>query len=249
MEFLGIGNYQKRVLTYSLGEVKTAQIPIIHHEYADKTLYDQLTQFCNGIPKRIHDKPHELLKIVLTEADDEARGSAFEDFIGESFWRLGFQYKTNKTKGAKDIDQELFSFGSGDVALTYHFPLSTSTGIKNGYVIACEGKATSSSIGSRTIGQIESFVKRVKKAFPDYLIHQMIISRSYGYDRTASPIAIDIIHLQHEALLNLLKLQETLLKRGLSLITPIHIACLIENLIEESSVCPQWEEVILKLAS
>lgn len=248
LDFLGIGKRTMTTVTYSLGVVKTAGIPVLDEAGADKTLYDRLMRYLRGIPVRIHKRPQELVAIASnTKLGDKERGKAFEDFVGESFWRFGFEYRTQRTKGTRDYDVSIWTKGSGDVALFYHNPISTNEGIKEGYAIACEAKATAKSIGSRIMSQVETFVKRIRTEFPKYQVHQIIVSRSRGYDQTALPTAFDTVHFSHEILLNLLKLQEILLKSKSKLITPIHFAHLIDALIREHKVNPTKEETIQKV--
>lgn len=250
LDFLGIGKSTETTVTYSLGVIKTAGIPVIDETSADKTLYDRLMRSLGGIPVRIHKRPQELVALASnTKLGDKERGKAFEDFVGESFWRFGFEYRTQRMKGKRDYDVNIWTEGHGDVALFYHNPISTNEGIREGYAIACEAKATAKSIGSRIMSQVETFVKRIRTEFPKYQVHQIIASRSRGYDQTALPTAFDTIHFNHENILNLLKLQENLLKSKSKLITPIHFAHLIDGLIGEHKVNPTKEETIQRLKS
>jgi hypothetical protein len=228
------------------GEVKTAGI--IYYpdmgKLMDRAIYDFLTeQFHTS--KNIVDEPYELLKETNNARDDE-KGELFESFIGCVFRRFGFSPRLKDGAREKSTNLTLTKSGGGDVALFSHFPIQSQKEIFHGCAIACEGKATGNFVGSKAVGQVRNFLKKIKEVYPQYLICPMIISQSTcGYDesgkRNAPP---EVIHLTAKLILNLLDVQRDRLEQGLSLITPLHVLLMLEKLTKLETMEPDEKTVI-----
>lgn len=120
------------------------------------------------------------------------------------------------------------------------------TKIFHGYAIACEGKTTQNVIGSTAVGQVRNLNKKVKELYPKYLVQPLILSQSeLGYNdsgrRTAPP---EVVHFTAKDVLNLLDIQKKRLEQAWTLITPIHVALLIEELVKQEELEPTKEQIV-----
>jgi hypothetical protein len=229
------------------GEVKTAGI--IYYpdmgKLVDRAIYDFLTEQFHT-PKNIVDEPYELLEKTNHEKDDNQKGELFESFIGCVFRRFGFSPRLKDGTREKSTNLTLKKSGGGDVALFCHFPIQSQKEILHGCAVACEGKATGNFVGSKAVGQVRNLSKKIKEVYPQYLIHPLILSQSTcGYDesgrRNAPP---EVVHMTAKLILSLLDVQRNRLEEGLSLITPIHVLLLLENLTKREILEPDEKTVI-----
>ena len=236
---------------YVGGAVKTFEVLIIPEmcDLLDRTLYDYLIEKFHT-PHNILKKPHESLQKVETTTNDNEKGNAFEDFVARCFRRFGFNPR--KRDGIRETMKNLTykkTKGGGDVGLFCHFPTPTTDKTHEGYAIACEAKAGQHPIGSKAVGQARNLCQKILESFPKYLAHTIVVSRSKsGYDSSGKGQAPpEVLHLNHEILLNLLKMQEDRLKKGLSLITPIHFMIVLKEFIKERKMEPDITEFLEKL--
>ena len=228
------------------GEVKTAGI-IYYPDMGrlmDRAIYDFLTEQFHT-PKNIVDEPYELLEKTNRAKDDE-KGELFESFIGSIFRRFGFSPRLKDGTREKSTNLTLAKSGGGDVALFCHFPIQSQREIFHGCAVACEGKATGNFVGSKAVGQVRNLSKKIKEVYPKYLVYPLILSQSTcGYDesgRRNSPP--EVVHITAKLILNLLDVQRNRLEKGLSLITPIHVLLLLENLTKLEILEPDEKTVI-----
>jgi hypothetical protein len=245
--FLRVAEAKDDKVTYIKGEVKTAGI--IHLPEMDllseRTLYDFLVESFNT-PHNMIEEPYELLKKANEAKDDDEKGQFFELFIGSVFKRFGF---SPRLRDGPREQHTLLTFqrkGGGDVGLFFHFPVQTEKEILHGYAIACEGKASESVIGSKAIGQARNLSTKIRELHPKYLIHTMIVSQSVcGYDSSGREQAPpEVVHLNSKTLLSLLAMQEELLEKNHSLLTPFRIMLLFEELLRRQELEPKRETVI-----
>ena len=135
------------------------------------------------------------------------------------------------------------------MALFCHFPTPTINKTHQGYAIACEAKAGRYPIGSKAVGQVRNLFEKIKRAFPDYLVHKIIVSRSkVGYDSSGKDQAPpEVVHVSHKILLSLLEEQESRLEKGSSLITPVHFMIALKEFIREQRLEPTTSEFLEKI--
>jgi len=247
--FLELASKKESKLEYLGGEVRTAGIIYFPDmgKLLDRTVYDYLTEEFHT-PRNMFDEPYELLKKTNETKDEEEKGALFESFIGSVFRRFGFSPRLKD--GFRDNSTTLTfrKSGGGDVALFCHFPLQSQKEILNGFALACGAKATTNVVGSKAVGQVRNFAKKIRENYAKYLVQPVIISQAeFGYDgsgrRNAPP---EVVHLSAKLILNLLDAQKKRLERGLSLITPIHIMLLLERLVKEQNLEPD-ETAILRI--
>jgi hypothetical protein len=243
---LRIAEIKNDMVTYAKGEVKTTGIIYFPEmvELLDRTLYDSLVENFNT-PHNIIREPYELLERTKKASDDNQRGESFESFISSVFKRFGFSPRLRDGARERKANLTFQRKGGGDVGLFCHFPIQSETEILQGYAIACEGKASESVIGSKAIGQARNLCIKVKEFYPKYLIHTLIVSQSTsGYDSSGREQAPpEVLHLNSKILLGLLDLQEKRLERDFSLITPVHIMLLFEELIKRQNLEPKEETI------
>jgi len=230
--------------------VKTFEVLIIPEmrDLLDRELYDQLVENFHT-PHNILDEPLELLRKVEGSTDSNEKGEAFEEFVATCFRRFGFNSRCRD--GVRENIRNLTyqRKGGGDIGLFCHFPTPATDKTHQGYAIACETKAGRYPIGSKAVGQARNLCQKIKEVFPDYLTHTMVVSRSeYGYDSSGKEQAPpEVVHLNHEIFLNLLKVQEDRLKKGLSLVTPIHFMTVLKEFIRERKLEPNTTEFLEKM--
>jgi hypothetical protein len=244
---LQIAKREDKKIEYLGGEVKTAGI--IYYadmgKLLDRTIYDFLTEQFHT-PKNMTDEPYELLGKTNQAKDDNEKGELFESFISCIFRRFGFSSRLKDGAREKSTNLTFEKSGGGDVALFCHFPIQSQNEILRGCAIACEAKATGNVVGSKAVGQVRNFSKKIRENCPQYLVQPLILSQStFGYDesgrRNAPP---EVVHMTAKLVLSLLEIQRKRLEQGLSLITPIHIVLLLENLVKRETLQPDEKTVI-----
>lgn len=251
--FLRVAERKDDVVTFAKGEVKTAGIIYFDEmvKLLDRTLYDFLTENFHT-PHNIFDEPHDLLKETNEAIDDNHKGELFESFIGSVFKRFGFSPRLKDGIRESNTRLTLKRSGGGDVALFCHFPVHSEKEILHGFAVACEAKARESVIGSKAIGQARNLCKKIHEAYPKYLVHTVVLSQStYGYDQSGKEQAPpEVLHVTSKVLLSILDLQKKRLEKGLSLVTPVHIMLLFEELVKRQDLEPKPEntiEILVKL--
>lgn len=246
--FLEVARQKESKLEYLGGEVRTAGIIYFPDmgKLIDRTLYDYLTEEFNT-PRNMLNEPYELLKKTNETTDENEKGEFFESFIGSVFRRFGFSPRLRDGLREKSTNLTFKKSGGGDVALFCHFPLQNQKEILKGFALACEAKATTNVVGSKAIGQVRNFAKKIRENYAKYLVLPIVVSQAeFGYDgsgrRNAPP---EVVHLTAKLILNLLNVQKKRLEKGSSLITPIHIMLLMEKLVKEQNLEPD-ETTILR---
>lgn len=245
--FLQIAKLNNGKVEFLGGKIKTVGIIYFPEmgKLLDRTLYDFLTENFHT-PHNMFDEPYKLLEKTNESKEANEKGELFESFIGSVFKRLGFGPRLRDGTREKATNFTLRKSGGGDVAVFSHFPTQSEKDILHGYALACEGKATENAIGSKAVGQVRNFCRKIKELFPKYLVHPLILSQSKcGYDasgRRAAPP--EVVHMTAKEVLSLLDVQKGLLEDGLSLITPIHIMLLIQELVKRQDLEPEKNTVI-----
>jgi hypothetical protein len=247
LTLLRLAEIKEDRVTYLEGEVKTAGI-IYFPEMdvlSERTLYDFLVESFNT-PHNMIEEPYELLKKTNEAKDDNEKGQIFESFIGSIFKRFGFSARLRDGPKEQQAHLTFQRKGGGDVVLFFHFPVQTDKEILQGYAIACEGKASESVIGSKAIGQARNLCMKIRELYPKYLVHTIIVSQAAGgYDSSGREQAPpEVLHLNSKALLNLLSMQEELLEKNLSLLTPFRMMLLFEELLRRQELEPKAETVV-----
>ena len=246
---LRIGVRKDNNIKYSKGKVKTFELLIVPNmiQLMDRTLYDFLTENFHT-PHNIFDEPYDLLGKANKTTVDKEKGDLFEAFIGSLFHRFGFSPRLRDGIREKNTNLTFKRKGGGDVALFCHFPTPTEKQTYHGYAIACEGKAKENVIGSKAVGQARNLCKKIQELYPQYLVHTVIMSQSIcGYDSSGREQAPpEVLHVSCRVMLKLLDLQKKRLEKGLSLITPVHIMFLLEELIKRQDLNPK-PEIVMKI--
>lgn len=246
--FLEIARQKEAQLEHLGGEVKIAGIIYFSDmgKLIDRTVYDYLIEEFHT-PSNMFDEPYELLKRTNDTTDENEKGELFESFIGSVFRRFGFSPRLTDGLRENSTNLTFKKSGGGDVALFCHFPLQSQREILRGFALACEAKATTNAVGSKAIGQVRNFARKIRENYSQYLVQPLVLSQSTcGYDgsgrRNAPP---EVLHLTAKLVLNLLEVQKKRLEKGLSLITPIHIMLLLEKLVKEQNLEPDETKILL----
>jgi len=245
--FLRVAERKDDIVAFVKGEVKTTGIIYFPEmeRLLDRTLYDFLVENFHT-PHNIFDEPHGLLEKVNQTKDDNNKGELFESFIGAVFKRLGFSPRLKDGARESSMRLTLKRSGGGDLVLFCHFPFCSEKEILEGYAIACEAKAQEGVIGSKAIGQARNLCKKIQEAYPRYLVHTLVLSQSaYGYDQSGREQAPpEVLHVTSKVILSILDVQKKRLEKGLSLVTPVHIMHLFEELVRRQDLEPKPEITI-----
>lgn len=243
---------EEKNVKYIGGKTKTFEILIIPEmrKLLDRHVYDYLIENFYT-PHNILDEPNNLLHTVETTSDDREKGKKFEKFVASCFQRLGFDSRCRDGIREKRVNLTYQRKGGGDTAVFCHFPTPAIDKTHQGYAIACEAKSASYPIGSKAVGQARNFSKKIKEAFPDYLVHTMVVSRSKtGFDSSGKEQATpEVVHINCEIMLELLNAQKDRLKNGLLLITPLEFMTILSEFVREKNLEPKKVDVVNKINS